>query len=270
MEAAQDAFAGMLCDARIFDLGRELSPSVPHVPNHAPYMHRLGKAHCDQVDSYGMSAANDVITMGTHTGTHMDGLGHIAVDGVLSGGVRAEDVQSRLDGFSGGLGMEQVAPIVSPAVVIDVPRLLGCEQLSLDHVVTLPELQEALSRQGSSIPEGGALLFRTGWGREWPHVGYPGAASPGPDEEAIRWAWDAGARLYGSDTVVFEAMPAAGLPVHRFLIVEKGAHIVEVMDLEEPCDAGVWEFVLVILPLKLRGATGSPIRPIGLARAREG
>jgi kynurenine formamidase len=264
VEIVLGAFADLISGAEVFDLGRELTPTVPHVPNHAPYMHQLGKAHCDQVDSYGMSAANDIITMGTHTGTHMDGLGHIAVNGRLAGGVEAGDVQTRTSGFSGGLGMESVAPIVTPAVIVDIPRLLGLDELDLSHVITLEELQQALTKQGVDIPRGGALLFRTGWGRRWPDVDYPLEASPGPNGEAIRWAWDKGARLYGSDTVVFESMPADGLPVHRFLIVEKGVHIIEIMDLESPCAAESWDFVLIVLPLKLRGATGSPIRPIGL------
>jgi len=46
--------------------------------------------------------------------------------------------------------------------------------------------------------------------------------------------------------------------------VEAGVHIIEVMDLSRLADSGVSEFVFVATPLKLVGATGSPIRPIAL------
>jgi kynurenine formamidase len=108
-------------------------------------------------------------------------------------------------------------------------------------------------------------LVRTGWGASWPQVEIDHDASPGPDEHAVRWAWTQGARLFGSDTIIFEHVPAAGLPVHRLLIFERGAHIVEALDLDEVCHDGVFEFLLVLAPLKLRGATGSPLRPVAIA-----
>jgi kynurenine formamidase len=48
------------------------------------------------------------------------------------------------------------------------------------------------------------------------------------------------------------------------LLVEHGIHIVECLNLEELAKAGVSEFAFVALPLKLEGATGSPVRPIAL------
>jgi kynurenine formamidase len=265
MSRTGDDWLSAIAGARVYDLGRELSPETPHHPNHAPLMHRLTKAHGDAVDPHGMSAANDIITMGTHVGTHIDGLGHIAVDGCVTGGIEASTVHNRWAGFVPEFGIGAVPPIVKPAVVADIPGLLGVETLADDHAVTAEQLASALERQGARIVEGGALLVRTGWGRDWPHVHLRHDCSPGPDEDAVRWAWDAGARLFGSDTIVFEHVPAPGLPVHRLLIFERGAHIIEAMDLEEVCGDGVWEFLLVLAPLKLRGGTGSPLRPVALA-----
>ena len=54
------------------------------------------------------------------------------------------------------------------------------------------------------------------------------------------------------------------MPVHVHLLVESGIHIVECLNLEELAAAKVYEFLFVALPLKIRGATGSPIRPIAL------
>ena len=189
-------------------------------------------------------------------------------DGCLAGGVEASQVQDREHGFSGGYGIETIGPIVMQAVVADVPRALGLPALANDHLVTRSELERTLEGQGATIPDGGALLVRTGWGRNWPQTRYDHSTSPGPGEEAAFWAWDQGARLFGSDTLVFEHMPGEGLPVHRELLARRGSHIVEAMHLEQICGDEVWEFVLVLAPLKLRGATASPIRPVALAPPR--
>jgi kynurenine formamidase len=43
-----------------------------------------------------------------------------------------------------------------------------------------------------------------------------------------------------------------------------GAQIIEVLDLEEVAAEKVHEFAIMAFPLKLRGATGSPIRPVAV------
>jgi kynurenine formamidase len=48
------------------------------------------------------------------------------------------------------------------------------------------------------------------------------------------------------------------------LLVEAGIHIIEVMNLGPLAAAGVSEFLFVLAPLKLRGATGSPVRPLAV------
>jgi kynurenine formamidase len=52
--------------------------------------------------------------------------------------------------------------------------------------------------------------------------------------------------------------------VHRLLLVERGIHIVETLQLEELAADGVGEFAFVAAPLKLVGGTGSPLRPLAL------
>ena len=54
------------------------------------------------------------------------------------------------------------------------------------------------------------------------------------------------------------------LPGHLILLVRSGIYIMENLALEELAAARVRSFTLVATPLKLRGATGSPIRPIAL------
>jgi kynurenine formamidase len=52
--------------------------------------------------------------------------------------------------------------------------------------------------------------------------------------------------------------------VHRFMLVERGINIIETMNLTALADAGISEFVLVVSPLKITGATGAPVRPLAI------
>ena len=54
------------------------------------------------------------------------------------------------------------------------------------------------------------------------------------------------------------------LPGHTLLIVRAGVPIIESLNLEDLAADGVREFAFVCLPLKLRGGTGSPVRPVAL------
>jgi kynurenine formamidase len=73
----------------------------------------------------------------------------------------------------------------------------------------------------------------------------------------------------GADTEYLEVMPsgdpASPLPVHLHLLVDRGIPILEWVQCEELAAEGVHEMLFVALPLSVRGATGSMIRPIAIA-----
>ena len=58
--------------------------------------------------------------------------------------------------------------------------------------------------------------------------------------------------------------PENFLPVHSYMFATAGAPIIEVLDLREVCAEKQYEFAFLGFPLKLRGATGSPLRPIAV------
>jgi kynurenine formamidase len=99
---------------------------------------------------------------------------------------------------------------------------------------------------------GTARLPSTGWARLVSQAG-------------AQWLSASGVYAAGSDTVGFEKLPDASMPVHVHLLVENGIHIIECLNLEELAAASVTEFLFVALPLKIRGATASPIRPVAIA-----
>ncbi len=259
-----------LGDARVYDLARPLEAATPTSANHPAFRMGLIRRHGDMVRVDGGSAANELFTMSGHTGTHIDALCHVSRGGLLHGGLDAAE-SSRGGRFS-QLGAETIEPIVCRGVLLNVPEFLGRDTLESAHPITAAELEATAEHHGLEIGEGDAVLVRTGWpvGRYDDAVRYLGHESgvPGPDVSAGRWLAERRARVTGSDTIAYERLaPGAGhatLPVHLVLLVDHGIHIVEVLDLEALAADRVREFLFVLIPLKIVGATGSPVRPLAL------
>lgn len=256
-------------DLRVYDLSRPYLAGMAQSPNHPAYTHALQRRHGDRVRSDGGSAANDVIVMGTHVGTHIDALAHVSHDGLLHGGVSADAAQ--VGGRFSELGVETIAPIVSRGLLLDVPGALGIDACPAGAEVTADDLATAASWAGVTPAPGDVLLVRTGWGRRWDsgadYVGHDSGV-PGPGEAGARWLAGHQPRAVGADSIAFEHLPPgqghARLPAHRVLLVEHGIYIIETLNLEELAGAGVHEFTLVVAPLPLVGATGSPVRPLAI------
>jgi len=252
-----------------YDLGRPLFIGMPQSPNHPAYWHSLPRRHGDLVRPDGGSAANDVVITGTHVGTHVDALSHVSHDGRLHGGADASAAQ--VGGRFDDLGIHTVDPFLGRGLLLDIPAAVGVEVLAGGHEVTPDELSRAVTRQGTEPRPGDVLLVRTGWGRHFddgdPFVGRE-SGTPGVAADGARWLAEHDPRAVGGETIAFErTAPGAGhavLPAHRILLVEHGIHIIETMDLEELATAQVHKFLLVMLPLKFVGATGSPVRPLAV------
>jgi hypothetical protein len=126
----------------------------------------------------------------------------------------------------------------------------------------------AWRRAGIVVEAGDAVLIRTGWARRWnePARFVDGdAGCPGLDEDGARWLLARGVRLVGNDTPFFEVHPRKGDEnVHALLIADNGVQIIENLDLERLAADRIASFLLVVLPLPLVGATGSPVRPIAI------
>lgn len=268
MTTAWNALAG----ARVFDLGQSLEAATPTSPSHPPFRMALMRRHGDSVRDDGGSGANEIFTMGGHTGTHIDALCHVSHGMRLHGGVDA--IEASRGGRFRELGVEKIAPMLCRGVLLDVPRALRVASLDAGQRVTAADLERCADLAGVAVGEGDAVLVRTGWpvGRYHDHAAYTGWTTgvPGPDESAARWLVDRRVRVTGGDTIAYERLaPGAGhsrLPVHNILLVERAIHIVEVMALEELAAARVYEFLFVLVPLKLVGATGSPVRPLAIVR----
>lgn len=258
-----------LAGAQLFDLAQPMKNGMPQSPNHPPFRMILERRHGDMVREDGGSASNEVIITGGHVGTHVDALGHVSQDGLVYGGIEAAGIQSH-HGLSEH-AIDTFKPFVGRGVLLDVTKVKGVATLDPGYGVTADDLEAAAELAGVEVREGDAVLIGTGWSRKWDdRAAFQGLADgvPGPDVSAAKWLQSKKVRVAGAETIAFEQLkPGAGhatLPVHRVLLVDAGINIIETMRLFELIDSGASEFLFVLAPLRIVGATGAPTRPLAL------
>lgn len=249
--------------ARVYDLAQPYFTGMPHHPVHPPFLFSLVKSHGEYFGPIGNSSASDAIALGSHVGTHIDALCHFSCGGKLHGGDEAAGLQS----YGGGLrrhSIDTVPPILRRAVLLDIAASAGLDVLPEDFEITPAHLDTAAA--GVEIRRGDVVLLRTGWARYFRDPGkfISQVHGPGPGLAGAQWLSARGVFGAGSDTVAFEKVPDNSMPVHVHLLVESGIHIIECLNLEELAKGAVKEFLFIALPLKIEGATGSPVRPIAL------
>jgi len=257
---------------QIVDLGRQLRVGMPQSPNHPQFWHTLPRRHGDATRADGASAANDLITMGTHVGTHIDALAHVSHDGLLHGGTDA--AEAGVGGKYVELGVHTIEPMIRRGVLLDGASALETKRLQGGYEITVEDLEHTVSDQKTAVSTGDVVLVRSGWGQLFDEgAPYIGAESgvPGVSESGAQWLADRQVHAAGADTIAFERLAPRGghslLPAHRVLLVENGIYIIEALDLEELARRGVHEFTFLLVPLNIYGATGSPVRPLAVTSA---
>jgi kynurenine formamidase len=122
-----------------------------------------------------------------------------------------------------------------------------------------------------ALPRGGAVVFHTGWSRHFrADRGLYFSGEPGLGLDAVRLLIDSGAAIVGADNHAFEPWPAGPVrdggpyPGHQELLVKNRIPILENLNTCELAGQGVSRFLLVVTPLRVRGASGSPVTPIAI------
>ena len=257
---------------RVFDLEQPRTHRMPIHPAHrqAGYSYHLHRRHEDDYrpDETGpRSGAAGVLTCGEHTGTHIDALCHQSDALMLCGGVPVEAVQTPR-GFTRH-GVEEIPPIAAQGVLLDVAAKEGVQSLEPGRVVTAADLAECCETQGVGVGAGDVALVRLGNARFWDDEERY-LAGPGMDGSAARWMVDRDVIAVGADNMAWDAPgfedPDLGclLAGHLILLARRGIYIVENLALDELAASRHYRFEFVCAPLKLVGATGSPVRPLAI------
>jgi kynurenine formamidase len=215
----------------------------------------------------GTGAHEDVLVMASHTTSHMDALVHVYGDYKHYNGV-GHDTMHALGGAQ-KLGIEKVGGFAARAVLLDMVKYFGGDDdwVTLGRIITADDLQGAAKAQGVEVRAGDVVLIRTGYLQFW----WNNAPNPMPFEQAgigldaARWLASMDVVAVGSDNAAVESVPFDDndfLAVHKVLLVDHGIYMLEFLNLVEPARDGVYEGVITVAPLKVTGATGSPINPI--------
>ncbi len=206
----------------------------------------------------------DAVSGSIHQGTHIDGLAHALYSGRIHGGV--PEAEARTDAGWVVHGAETIRPIVGRGVLLDLVRENG-GPLEGSHEITPDELARAADRQRVELRSGDIVLVRTGKVDELANDrDHFLDRQPGIGLDAAVWLAERGMAVYGSDTAGTEPQPVADWTrtVHVELLVERGIHLLEWLHLNELASAGRSEFLIVASPLKIRGGTGSWLRPVAI------
>jgi kynurenine formamidase len=214
----------------------------------------------------GTGINEDVLVMASHTVTHMDALCHIYHEGTIYNGFTHDDMKA----YSGAqrCGIEKAGGVVTRGVLVDVAAHKGVDWLEAGHVVTLEEFTGALEAQGSEIRPGDAVLVRTGW-VEWffANGAEMSLVQPGIGLDVARYLAAHDPVLVGADNSAVEAQPfdrEQFLGAHVELLVRRGIYLVEHLQLAELSADGRYEFLFIVSPLRVTGATASPVSPIAV------
>jgi kynurenine formamidase len=263
----------------VYDLSIDYFVGMPSFqaagdPSYQIYMsHTPGGTAVDNLNGVGAEVnrhvcySGDVVFMYTHTGTHIDALNHFGVDGKIYNGFTPEEHLGSRHWTKGGA--EQIPPIVARGVMLDIAGLKGEECLPPSYAITVEDCRDALERAGLEIQSGDVVLVRTGRMRYWPDGSKVLGDPPGLSLEAARWLTDQNIIAIGADQECVEVGPSEHddnwLPGHCHFLAEAGVPMIELVDLEGLARDGVHEFCLIAAPIRLKGASGAPLRPLAMA-----
>jgi kynurenine formamidase len=266
------AAAASIRTGRVYPLGIPIQPEgVPLVDYRGKPMRLTLQDGTDEgiyqgySCSPGTGAHEDVMIFASHTTSHMDALIHVYEDGRHYNDVPSTAMQARAGATK--LGIEKVNGFAARAVLLDMPRYFGnLPWLERGQKITAADLSGACAAQGVDIRAGDVVLVRTGYLQMWyEDAGDSGYGQAGIGLDAASWLAARDVVAVGSDNAAVEVIPFDGndfLAVHKLLLVRRGIYLLEFLDLSQPAADEAWEGLLTVAPLKVTGATGSPINPI--------
>ena len=214
---------------RVIDLTQTITENMPVYPGtEGP---KLQLASTYEKDGF----KETLLTMYSHTGTHMDASAHIFAG------------RSTLDAMDAGC-------FVGKGLILD------CREFGEGEEIPLRKIHEA----GTLAEEADFLLFLTGWSRFWGSDAYFGAY-PVPSQEVCRYLTETGKKGVGLDVIGLDPIADAGLTRHHQVLTHDMVIVENLTNLEKAYEASRGGlFTLAALPMKYENADGAPIRAVAI------
>jgi kynurenine formamidase len=257
---------------RTIELAQMLEPGIPAYPPRGWHQLILAHGALDEAvlapETTRPSYFEEHVSQTYQIGCHLDGLGHLGIDGRFYNGHHYQDIYAPT-GLK-RLGIEHAPPWAARAVCLDIAGLLGEDMLVEGFAIDPDHLEAACKRQGGiEIGPGDVVLIHTGWSKLWNVDNERYAAlEPGLGWDAAHWLTDRRISLAGADNWCLEVWPpereGSPLVVHQHLLAETGTYIIENIRTEELVQGGIDEFLFMLTPNRTKGSTGSMAAPVAI------
>ena len=211
--------------------------------------------------------SDDVVIMMTHSGTHIDALGHYSQGGKMWNGHDQAEVTG--EGLQWA-AVHQVSSIVGRGIMLDIAAYKGVEHLQKGEIITPQVMDGCAEAQEIEVVPGDTLLIHTGWYTVFRQDrGHWEQGEPGPDASLGEWLKAKDIVAVGAGNVGVEAKPSVlrqetGASLHLAALRNLGVYLIENVNLQELARDRVYEFLFVAAPLRLTSATGSPMTPLAI------
>jgi kynurenine formamidase len=253
-DAVQQLVAALTAgQVEVVDLTQPLSEETPIIRLPEPFANtpKFRLRELSRYDERGPAWYWNVFESGEHAGTHLDAPIHWV------SGQELDDVS-------------QIPPtrLIGPAAVIDHADRVAADP---DHLLAVEDI-EAFEAEHGQLPEGGWLLYRTGWdARAHDEAAFlnaddTGPHTPGADVACARWLASERAILgFGVETVGIDAGAAHSFdppfPLHTFLLGAGKYGLTQLANLDRLPPTGA---LVIAAPLKIVRGSGSPARVLAL------
>lgn len=208
----------------VVDLSQILAESMPVYPGTKP------PRIVDSCTIRRHGFAEKLVSLYSHTGTHIDAPGHI-LDGAAG-----------LDDFAAG-------HFLGPGRVLDVSAVQGAP-IEIAHI----------EKQAAELGCVEYVLLHSGWARYWGDAKYF-ASYPVLSAAAAEWLAEFNLKGIGVDMISVDAPRSTAMAIHK-IFLEKNMVIVENLTGLEALVGR--EFIFSCLPLKWAAGDGSPVRAVAL------
>ena len=210
---------------KLIDLTLTISPSIPTFPGSPKPQFLLWSSLRE--DGYNL----ELLFLSSHTGTHMDAPYHFVKNGIKIN-------QIPLD------------RLIGKATLIKISKKNNGAITKNDII--------AFEKKNGQIPDYSSVVFFTGWQSNLAKSNYF-EANPGLSKSAANYLVSKRVNLVGIDSPSIDLGRDKVFTVHKIL-AQNNVLIVENLSNLNKIRSNKFDFV--ILPLKLKDATGSPVRAI--------
>ena len=212
---------------KVIDLTLTISEQIPTFPG-SPQPNLINWETLEK-DGYNL----ELLFLSSHTGTHIDAPYHFLKDGQ-----KIHQIVTRR--------------LVTEAILIKIRK--GANQS-----ITKDDIQK-FERKYGKIDDGSTVIFHTGWQKNLKKESYF-LRNPGLAVSAAKYLASKKVNLVGIDSPSIDLGKDSKFSVHRIL-AKSGILIVENLANLEKINSEM--FHLIVAPLKLKNATGSPVRAMAL------